>query len=125
MSCFECGSFTHLRHFCQNVKKIEKNERVNQLAGIDEIFKPFISKRKINRKEINVLKDTGSTIDVISANFHVMNSAEKKFANSSLGVFNNFLKTFNTVDAPLKCKTLSEVRVSTLKCLMKSNEVSY
>lgn len=52
--------------------------------------------------------------------FQVMNSSSKKFANSSLEIFNNFLKLLNFVDASLKLVALLEVRACNLLLLTQN-----
>lgn len=66
MSCFEYRSLSHLRYSCPELKK--KSKRINQLAGLeglDEICEPFMSRGKVNGRELNILRDSGSSIEVI------------------------------------------------------------
>lgn len=69
MSCFAYRNLSHLCYSCPELKKkTEKSKRINQLAGLeglDEIFEPFMSRVKVNGRELNILRDSGSSIEVI------------------------------------------------------------
>ncbi|XP_035224031.1 uncharacterized protein LOC118196690 [Stegodyphus dumicola] len=67
--CYECNSDSHLRPQCPRLKRQEAaEETVNKLGtseSPDTWLAPYMSIARVNNREMPVLRDTGSTIDLI------------------------------------------------------------
>ncbi|XP_035229346.1 uncharacterized protein LOC118201360 [Stegodyphus dumicola] len=66
--CYECNSDSHLRPQCPRLKRQEAAEAVNKLGtseSPDTWLAPYMSIARVNNREMPVLRDTGSTIDLI------------------------------------------------------------
>ena len=68
LTCYHCNSPSHLRPSCPLLKR-DKVHPINHLGseiGLDSSFEPYLSLALVNGKEISVLRDSGSKLDVIS-----------------------------------------------------------
>ncbi|MDW0176561.1 MAG: RNase H-like domain-containing protein, partial [Nitrososphaeraceae archaeon] len=68
LQCYKCGSYSHLRPQCPELKKGETSSAVvNHIIDIpeEEALSPYISHGKVNGCDMPILRDTGATIDLI------------------------------------------------------------
>ncbi|KAG8184898.1 hypothetical protein JTE90_017753 [Oedothorax gibbosus] len=78
--CFECGNPNHMRYNCPNLlnqrKESGSRENVNFLkdSTVNPFLTPFLCKGSVNGKGITFLRDTGSSLDVVSRKYVLSDS---------------------------------------------------
>ncbi|GBN32411.1 hypothetical protein AVEN_169507-1, partial [Araneus ventricosus] len=68
-ACYICHSTSHLRPNCPQLNK--SKELVNQIGiseQVQDLFAPYLSKALVNNEEMDILRDTGASIDIVSRN---------------------------------------------------------
>ncbi|GBM94091.1 hypothetical protein AVEN_135190-1 [Araneus ventricosus] len=65
-ACYSCGSLSHLRPSCPELRKPEQINKLSAKGEFHEVFKPYLKVGKIFGEEMKVLRDTGSSVDLIS-----------------------------------------------------------
>ncbi|GBN38697.1 hypothetical protein AVEN_249493-1 [Araneus ventricosus] len=65
-ACYSCGSLSHLRPSCPELRKPEHINKLSAKGEFHEVFKPYLKVGKIFGLEMEVLRDTGSSVDLIS-----------------------------------------------------------
>ncbi|GBL72389.1 hypothetical protein AVEN_115318-1 [Araneus ventricosus] len=65
-ACYSCGSLSHLRPSCPELRKPEQINKLSTKREFHEVFKPYLKVGKIFGREMEVLRDTGSSMDPIS-----------------------------------------------------------
>ncbi|GFV23955.1 retrovirus-related Pol polyprotein from transposon 297 [Trichonephila clavipes] len=81
--CFECGSYDHFRPQCPKLKKYG-SETINRLKSNSEnaSLDPYTIRGKVNGFKMPILRDTGSSIDIICEKFITSNM----FTGENVGV---------------------------------------
>ncbi|GBL74286.1 hypothetical protein AVEN_235280-1 [Araneus ventricosus] len=73
LKCFECNEPGHLRPQCRHLEKqrSEKVEPVNHVKerDINPFLDPYVKRGLVNGIEIEFLRDSGSTIDLVSRRY--------------------------------------------------------
>ncbi|GBM34956.1 hypothetical protein AVEN_240331-1 [Araneus ventricosus] len=68
-ACYICHSTSHLRPNCPQLNKSkELINRVGISDQVENLFAPYLSKALINNAEMDILRDTGASIDIVSRN---------------------------------------------------------
>ncbi|GBM47553.1 hypothetical protein AVEN_90265-1 [Araneus ventricosus] len=68
-ACYICHSTSHLRPNCPQLNKSkELVNRVGLSEPAQDLFVPYLSKALVNNEEMDVLRDTGASIDIVSRN---------------------------------------------------------
>ncbi|GBN66027.1 Retrovirus-related Pol polyprotein from transposon 412, partial [Araneus ventricosus] len=65
-ACYSCGSLSHLRPSCPELRKPEQINKLSAKGEFHEVFKPYLKVGKIFGLEMEVLRDTGGSVDLIS-----------------------------------------------------------
>ncbi|CAL1262712.1 unnamed protein product [Larinioides sclopetarius] len=67
LRCYKCGSKDHIRPNCPLLKNKESSATINRLfeAYEDELMSPHTSMGEVNGFPMPILRDTGSSIDVV------------------------------------------------------------
>ncbi|CAL1301521.1 unnamed protein product [Larinioides sclopetarius] len=67
LRCYKCGSKDHIRPNCPLLKNKESSATINRLfeAYEDEVMSPHTSMGEVNGFPMPILRDTGSSIDVV------------------------------------------------------------
>ncbi|GBN25892.1 hypothetical protein AVEN_91013-1, partial [Araneus ventricosus] len=61
-ACYSCGSLSHLRPSCPELRKPEQINKLSAKGEFHEVFKPYLKVGKIFGREMEVLRDTGSSV---------------------------------------------------------------
>ncbi|GBM38943.1 hypothetical protein AVEN_271055-1 [Araneus ventricosus] len=65
-ACYNCHSTSHLRPNCP---QLNKNKGLVNRVGLSEqaetLFAPYLSKALVNNEEMDILRDTGASIDIV------------------------------------------------------------
>ncbi|GBN38397.1 hypothetical protein AVEN_200987-1 [Araneus ventricosus] len=68
-ACYICHSTSHLRPNCPQLNKSkELVNRVGLSEQAQDLFAPYLSKALVNNDEMDILRDTGASIDIVSRN---------------------------------------------------------
>ncbi|GBN77618.1 hypothetical protein AVEN_151012-1, partial [Araneus ventricosus] len=68
-ACYICHSTSHLRPNCPQLNKSkELVNRVGISEQVENLFAPYLSKALVNNEEMDILRDTGTSIDIVSRN---------------------------------------------------------
>ncbi|GBL88167.1 hypothetical protein AVEN_29541-1 [Araneus ventricosus] len=68
-ACYICHSTPHLRPNCPQLNKSkEMVNRVGISEQVQDLFAPYLSKALVNNEEMDILRDTGASIDIVSRN---------------------------------------------------------
>ncbi|GBM49021.1 Retrovirus-related Pol polyprotein from transposon 412 [Araneus ventricosus] len=68
-ACYICHSTSHLRPNCPQLNKSkELVNRVGLSEQTQDLFTPYLSKALVNNDEMDILRDTGPSIDIVSRN---------------------------------------------------------
>ncbi|GBN43637.1 hypothetical protein AVEN_36748-1, partial [Araneus ventricosus] len=68
-ACYICHSTSHLRPNCPQLNKSkELVNRVGLSEQAKDLFAPYLSKALVNNEEMDILRDTGASIDIVSRN---------------------------------------------------------
>ncbi|GBN03910.1 hypothetical protein AVEN_190850-1 [Araneus ventricosus] len=68
-ACYICHSTSHLRpSFPQLNKSKELINRVGISDQVETLFAPYLSRALVNNEEMDILRDTGASIDIVSHN---------------------------------------------------------
>ncbi|GBN29529.1 hypothetical protein AVEN_240167-1 [Araneus ventricosus] len=71
-ACYICHSTSHLRPNCPQLNKSkELVNRVGLSEQTQDLFAPYLSKALVNNDEMDILRDTGASIDIVSRN-HIL-----------------------------------------------------
>ncbi|XP_071057618.1 uncharacterized protein [Onthophagus taurus] len=72
--CYACGGIGHFKGSkeCPNFKESKENKQVvatlNTKKEVEELFAPYTLKGEINGKEVNILRDSAASYDVVHKN---------------------------------------------------------
>ncbi|GBN27958.1 hypothetical protein AVEN_181805-1 [Araneus ventricosus] len=68
-ACYICHSTSHLRPNCPQLNKSKKLiNRVGISDQVENLFAPYLSKALVNNEKMDILRDTGASIDIVSRN---------------------------------------------------------
>ncbi|GBL75382.1 hypothetical protein AVEN_117438-1 [Araneus ventricosus] len=68
-ACYICHFTSHLRPNCPQLNKSKDLvNRVGISEQVENLFAPYLSKALVNNEEIDILRDTGASIDIVSRN---------------------------------------------------------
>ncbi|GFS49096.1 retrovirus-related Pol polyprotein from transposon 412 [Trichonephila clavipes] len=99
--CFECGSYDHFRPQCPKLKKYS-SETINRLKRNSEnaSLDPYTIRGKVNGFEMPILRDTGTSIDIVFEKFITPNM----FTGENVWVQ-------HILDEHMTCLPLAEVEI--------------
>lgn len=69
--CFHCNELGHIRPSCPKLNRAKESASVNSIEGSNQMdfLGPFTEKGFVNGQEIDILRDTGATIDLVPRKF--------------------------------------------------------
>ncbi|GBM69634.1 hypothetical protein AVEN_155397-1 [Araneus ventricosus] len=100
-ACYICHSTSHLRPKCPQINKSkELVNRVGISEQVENLFVPYLSKALVNDEEMDILRDTGASIYIVSRN----RVRPENFTGEVV-----FVK--QPLDAEFRCLPLSKVEI--------------
>ncbi|GFW66829.1 retrovirus-related Pol polyprotein from transposon 17.6 [Trichonephila clavipes] len=100
--CYHCNMPGHIKAVCPKLIKNKTTETLNNIEGNEnpDFLNPYTTKGSVNGHEIDILRDTGATIDLVCA----------KYINPSFSGENVWIK--QSLSPELVCLPLAAVEVS-------------
>ncbi|GFU48763.1 SCAN box domain-containing protein [Trichonephila clavipes] len=101
LRCYECGSYSHLKPQCDELKKNYENVVSNETVrnGTD-VLAPYTSLGTVNEIETPILRDTGATLDLIC----------KKYVKPSMFI-NETVDSQTPLEETTVCLPMAEVEL--------------